>query len=53
MRSLFQAPTVADMALAITQRRAEPADQVDIERMLAELETLTAKKAKALPAEES
>ena len=48
LRSLFQAPTVADMALAITQRRAKAADQADINRMLTELEALLAKKAKTM-----
>jgi len=53
LRSLFQAPTVADMSLAITQRRAKAADQADIDRMLAELETLSTERAKELLAEES
>ena len=53
LRSLFQAPTVADMALAITQRRSKAADQEDVERMLAELEALSGEEAKQLLAQES
>ncbi len=41
LRSLFESPTVADMAVAITQSQAKAADPGDIERMLAELETLS------------
>ena len=52
LQSLFQAPTVADMALAITQRRAKAADQAAYDRMLVELEALTAEKAKELLAGE-
>ena len=46
LRTLFQAPTVADMALVITQHRAKLADQADIDRMLTDLETLTSEEAK-------
>jgi len=52
LRSLFQAPTVADMALAITQRQAKAADQADIDRLLAELEALSTEEAKQLLAED-
>ena len=38
LRSLFEAPTVADMAVAIVQNQAQKVEQADIERMLAELE---------------
>ena len=38
LRSLFESPTVADMAAAIVQNQAQKAEQADIERMLAELE---------------
>ncbi len=41
LRSLFEAPTVADMAVAVTQNQAKKAEQTDIERMLAELEAMT------------
>ena len=53
LASLLQAPTVADMALVITQRRAKAADQTDIERMLAELEALSAGEANQLFGEDS
>ena len=45
LRSLFDAPTVADMAVAITQSQAKAADPGDIERMLAELEALSGNEA--------
>jgi len=38
VQSLFATPTVADMALIITQLAARRADQGEVERMLAELE---------------
>ena len=41
LRSLFQAPTVADMALIITQKMAENADSKDIDRLLTQLESLS------------
>ena len=53
LRSLFEAPTVADMALAITQSQAEGAKPEDIERLLAELEALSAEQAELLLAEET
>ena len=53
LRTLFEAPTVADMAVAITHDRAKSADQVDIERMLAELEALSGEEAKQLLAGEA
>jgi acyl carrier protein len=41
LKSLFQAPTVADMAVVIVQNQAEKAGNTDIEHMLTELETLS------------
>jgi acyl carrier protein len=41
LRSLFQAPTVADMAVVIVLNQAEKAESKDIDRMLAELEVLS------------
>jgi acyl carrier protein len=38
MKSLFESPTVAEMALIITQHQALQADPEDIERLLARLE---------------
>ena len=52
LRSLFEEPTVADMAVAITQSQAKGAKQEDIERMLMELEVLTAEQAERPLAEE-
>ena len=53
LRSIFQSPTVAEMALAITQSQAKGAKPEDIERMLAELEALSAEQAERLLSEES
>jgi len=53
LRSLFEAPTVADMALAITQSQVNQAEPADIERMLAELEALSDTEAKQLLADGS
>ena len=53
LRSLFDAPTVADMAVSITQSQAKGAKPEDIERLLAELEALSAEQAEGLLAEES
>ena len=40
MSILFESATIAEMAVAIVQNLAKEADPQDIERMLAELETL-------------
>ena len=40
LRSLFEAPTIAEMVVAMVQSQARKADQHDIERMLSELESL-------------
>ena len=40
-RLLFEAPTVADMAVVLVQKKAEKAAPGDIDRMLAELEALS------------
>ena len=48
LRSLFEAPTVADMAVAITRNLAKSAGQEDIERMLAELESLSGEQVEQL-----
>ena len=39
LRLLFEAPTVAEMAVAIVQGQVKVADHHDIERMLSELES--------------
>jgi len=41
LRSLFKAPTVADMAVVIIQNQVEKAESKDVDRMLAELEALS------------
>jgi acyl carrier protein len=41
VKSLFESPTIANMALVITQNQAKRAEQADIECMLAELEAMT------------
>jgi amino acid adenylation domain-containing protein len=48
LRSLVESPTVADMAMVITQNQIKKAEQKDIERMLAELERLSDNAAKQL-----
>ena len=53
LRSLFESPTVADMAVAITHDRAKSANQSDIDRMLRELEVLTDEQAERLLTEET
>ena len=53
LRSLFESPTVADMAMVITQNQInKKAEQKDIERMLTELERLSDNVAKQLLATE-
>ena len=39
LRSLFESPTVADMAVIVTQNQAQQAEPAAIERLLTELET--------------
>ena len=46
LRSLFKAPTVADMAVVIVQNQLEKAESKDVERMLAEVEVLSDKEAR-------
>ncbi|MCH8063697.1 MAG: non-ribosomal peptide synthetase, partial [Chloroflexi bacterium] len=48
LKSLFESPTVEQMALVITENRARKADQAEVGRMLAELEALTEEQAKEL-----
>jgi len=52
LRSLFQAPTVADMAVVIVQNQVEKAESKDIEYLLAELEELSDEESRRLFAEE-
>jgi acyl carrier protein len=46
IRSLFQAPTVADMAVVIVQNQLEKAESKDLESLLAELEALSDEEAR-------
>jgi acyl carrier protein len=48
LRSLFEMPTVAELSVTITQRKAEQADNHTLARMLAELDQLSADEVKAL-----
>ena len=52
LRSLFEAPTVDEMALVIVQNLAEQAGQEEIERMLVELEALAGEQGKQLLTDE-
>lgn len=48
IQSLFQSPTVAEMAEVITQNQAKKLDQEDLRRILAELESLSDDEAQRL-----
>ena len=41
VNALFDAPTVARMAIIVEQNRAKPANDAELERMLREVETMT------------
>ena len=45
VNALFDAPTVARMALIVEQNRAKPANDAELERMLREVETMTEEEA--------
>jgi acyl transferase domain-containing protein/acyl carrier protein len=49
MRSLFDSPTIDELAVLILQRQAEGADDETLARMLAELEDLSADESSATP----
>jgi acyl carrier protein len=51
LQSLFQSPTVAQMAIAITESQAKKLDQPALHRILAELESLSDDDAKRLLAD--
>jgi len=53
LASLFQAPTVAEMAAVIEAHQGKKVGEADLERMLAELESLSEDEARRLIAEES
>ena len=52
LRSFFEAPTVAHMAVAIVQNQAKETDQEDLNRMLAELEMRSDEQVQRLLTEE-
>jgi hypothetical protein len=45
---LFEAPTVADLALAVTQAQAEQENSDEMARMLREMENLSEEEAQTL-----
>jgi hypothetical protein len=46
VRRLFEAPTVADLAIAIVQKQSEQVDEATLDEMLADLEQLSDAKAR-------
>ena len=48
VKALFESPTVAEMAIVITQSQAGKADDEEVERMLAELEAVSDEQAKSI-----
>ena len=53
LRSVFQAPNVAEMAVVIVKYQVEKAESKDIDRMLAELEALSDEEARRVFGDES
>jgi acyl carrier protein len=53
LRSVFQAPNVAEMAVVIVRYQVEKAESKDIDRMLAELEALSDAEARRVFDDES
>ena len=53
LRTLLEAPTVADMAVAIIQNQAEKAEEEDLDQILAELEALPHGEAQRLLSDEN
>jgi amino acid adenylation domain-containing protein len=53
LRTLFESPTVASLALAIAKFKPEPADDADVARLLVELEGLSDEEAERLLAAET
>jgi len=52
LRSLWESPTISDMAVVIVQNQAKEAEEEDLNRMLAELETLSDEQAQRLLSDE-
>jgi len=53
LQSLFQSPTIAEMAEVITQSQAKKLDEADLNHILAELESLTDEEAQRLLSDQS
>ncbi len=53
LRSLWESPTIADMAVIIVQNQAKTADHEHLDRMLKELNALSDEEAQLLLREES
>jgi hypothetical protein len=53
LRTLFEAPTVAEMAAIITQNQRKPASDVDLAQRLHEVESMTDEEAEKLMAAQS
>jgi acyl carrier protein len=53
LQSLFQSPTVSEMAVVIAENQAKKLDETDLHRILAELESLSDDHAKMLVGKES
>ena len=52
LRSLFESPTIADMAVIIIKNQANEAEQEDINRMLTDLEALPDEQAQGVLSDE-
>ena len=53
LRTFFEQPTIADLALVITEMQAAKAEQTDVSHILAEIESLSEDEAKKLIAPNS
>jgi uncharacterized coiled-coil protein SlyX len=53
LQSLFQSPTIAEMAAVITEHQGKRLGQAELERLLGELEALSDEEAQRLLAEET
>ena len=53
VKSLFDSPTVAEMAIVVAQNQAKKVGQEELARLLSELESITEDEAQRLRAKES
>ena len=51
LKALFESPTVAEMAIVITEHQAKKVSRVEIHQMLSELDVLTDRQARELLSE--